>query len=99
MIRAIRVLFRALAALPLLALMSLALASSATAATPRELLDAGRADEAVRLLTPQATGSNAPAYNYLCRAYYSYGDWDNAVRNCERFVYHGLLIAHAAIPP
>ena len=31
--------------------------------TPSELLDAGRADEAIRVLTPQATGNNAAAYN------------------------------------
>jgi tetratricopeptide (TPR) repeat protein len=54
------------------------------AASPRELLDAGRADEALRLLAPQATGHNAEALNYLCRAYFSLNDWDNAVRNCER---------------
>lgn len=53
-------------------------------ATPRELLDAGRADEAVRLLTPQAVGNNATAFNYLGRAYFALGDWDSAVRNCER---------------
>jgi tetratricopeptide (TPR) repeat protein len=59
-------------------------ASLAATASPRELLDAGRADDALRLLTPQATGNNAVAYNYLGRVYYSLHDWDNAVRNCER---------------
>ncbi len=52
--------------------------------TPSELLDAGRADDALRLLTPQATGNNAAAFNYLCRVYFALADWDNAVRNCER---------------
>jgi tetratricopeptide (TPR) repeat protein len=51
---------------------------------PAELLEAGRADEAIRLLTPQATGNNAVAFNYLGRVYFSLGDWDNALRNCER---------------
>lgn len=62
------------------------LSSALFAATPTasELLDAGRADDALRLLTPQATGNNAAAYNYLGRVYYSLHDWDNAVRNCER---------------
>ncbi|HVJ05803.1 MAG TPA: tetratricopeptide repeat protein [Candidatus Saccharimonadales bacterium] len=61
------------------------LAPSAQAETaPRELLDAGRVDDAIRLLTPQASGGNASALNYLCRAYFAVEDWDNAVRNCER---------------
>jgi tetratricopeptide (TPR) repeat protein len=53
---------------------------------PRELLDAGRADDVLRLLAPRATGNNAEALNYLCRAYFSLEDWDNAVRYCERSV-------------
>jgi tetratricopeptide (TPR) repeat protein len=52
--------------------------------SPRELLDSGRADEAIRVLTPLATGNNASAFNYLGRVYYQLKDWDNAVRNCER---------------
>jgi tetratricopeptide (TPR) repeat protein len=51
-----------------------------------ELLEAGRADEAIRTLAPQANGNNAEAYNLLCRAYYSIEDWDNAIRSCERAV-------------
>lgn len=54
------------------------------AASPHELLDAGRADDALRLLTAQAAGSDAVAFNYLCRVFYALGDWDNAVQNCER---------------
>lgn len=56
----------------------------AQAATPRELLDGGRADEALRLLTRQATGNNAAAFNYLCRTHFALGDWDSAIRSCER---------------
>jgi tetratricopeptide (TPR) repeat protein len=56
------------------------------AGTPAELLDAGRADEALRLLAPQASGNNAAAFNFLGRVYFSLEDWDNAVRNCERAV-------------
>ncbi len=70
-----------LALLPLvLLLVSVAHAES----SPRELLDAGRVDDAIRLLTPQAASGNASALNYLCRAYFAIGDWDNAVHNCER---------------
>jgi tetratricopeptide (TPR) repeat protein len=62
----------------------LLLPAALQAATPRELLDGGRADEALRLLIPQATGNHAAAYNYLGRTYFALGDWDDAVRNCER---------------
>jgi tetratricopeptide (TPR) repeat protein len=51
-----------------------------------ELLTAGRADEALRALTPQAAGNNAAAFNLLGRVYFAMEDWDNAVRNCERAV-------------
>jgi tetratricopeptide (TPR) repeat protein len=56
----------------------------AAASSPQELLAAGRVDDALRLLLPLATGNNAEAYNYLGRVYYSMGEWDDAVRNCER---------------
>jgi tetratricopeptide (TPR) repeat protein len=58
--------------------------ASQAAANPKELLDDGRADDALRLLAPQATGNNAEALNDLCRVYFSLSDWDSAVRNCER---------------
>jgi tetratricopeptide (TPR) repeat protein len=61
-------------------------AAGAGAFDPTELLNAGHADEAIRLLTPQATGNNAAAFNYLGRVYFALEDWDNAVRNCERAV-------------
>lgn len=67
-------------------LLFLASASHAATVSARELLDSGRADDALRLLTPQATGDNAAAFNYLGRVYFSLGDWDNAVRNCERAI-------------
>jgi tetratricopeptide (TPR) repeat protein len=65
-------------------LLLLPAAVQAASPAPKELLNAGRADEALRLLAPEATGNNAMAYNYVCRVYFSLGDWDNAVRNCER---------------
>jgi tetratricopeptide (TPR) repeat protein len=59
---------------------------AAGAGDPSELLDAGRADEALRVLTPEAAGNNAAGFNELGRVYYALEDWDNAVRNCERAV-------------
>jgi tetratricopeptide (TPR) repeat protein len=54
------------------------------AANPRELLNSGRADDALRLLTPLAVGNDAVALNYLGRVYFALHDWDNAVQYCER---------------
>jgi tetratricopeptide (TPR) repeat protein len=65
-------------------LLLLSCAAHAANVPAQELLDGGRVDEALRLLTPQAAGNNAAAFNYLGRVYYSLEDWDNAVRNCER---------------
>jgi tetratricopeptide (TPR) repeat protein len=58
--------------------------ASRAAVNPGELLDAGRVDDVICLLTPSAAAGNAQASNYLCRAYYSLGDWDHALQNCER---------------
>lgn len=76
-------LLRGCALLALLALLA-APAVLEAAATPRELLATGRADEAIRVLRPMAAGNNAEAYNLLGRVYYQLGNWNDAVRNCER---------------
>ncbi len=53
--------------------------------TPVELLNTGRADEALRTL--QHTNVNsAEHYNLLCRVYFSLQDYDNAIANGERAV-------------
>ena len=57
-----------------------------TAPVPRELLDSGRADDALRLLNGPSGNRTAETNNYVCRVYYSLQDWDNAVRYCERAV-------------
>ncbi len=52
------------------------------------MLNAGRVDEAIKLLSSQvnANPQNAEAYGQLCRAYYFLEDYDNAISNCERAV-------------
>lgn len=52
------------------------------------LLNAGRADEAIKVLNGQiaANPQNAEAYNLLCRAYYFQENYDPAIANCERAV-------------
>jgi tetratricopeptide (TPR) repeat protein len=85
--RLLRYLPRLLRGLPLGALLLgwlLLPTPSVAAAKPSELLDAGRADEVLRLLAPSAESNHAADLNYSCRAYYQLRDWDNAVRDCER---------------
>src|SRR6266852_2417568 len=52
------------------------------------LLAAGRADDAITTLRSKINSSpnDAQAYNLLCRAYFSMGDWDRGIRACEKAV-------------
>lgn len=52
------------------------------------LLATGRVDEAIAALHGQISASpdDALAHNLLCRAYFSLGDWDRGVGDCERAV-------------
>ncbi len=52
------------------------------------LLAAGRVDEAIATLRGQIDSSpnDALAHNLLCRAYFSLGDWDHGISNCEKAV-------------
>ena len=68
----------------LLGWLALLPSASWAAVKPDALLDAGRADDLLRLLAPRAESNDAAALNYVCRAYYQLRDWDNALRNCER---------------
>lgn len=58
----------------------------AWAATGKELLAAGRADEAISTLKQQtATSPNdAESFNLLCRAYFMAEQWDRGIEACER---------------
>ena len=53
-----------------------------------KLLATGRVDEAITALDGQISASpnDAVAHNLLCRAYFSLGDWDRGVRDCEKAV-------------
>lgn len=59
--------------------------SAAAAATPKELLAAGRVDEAIQVLQQQVKQSplDGEASNLLCRAYFMLDDWDAAIPQCE----------------
>lgn len=56
------------------------------AQTPKELLAAGRVDEAIQTLQEQINRSKAGAetYNLLCRAYFMLDEWDRGIPACER---------------
>ena len=73
--------------LPLLVLL-LCLSVLAAAASPAELLAAGRADEAIAALTARTKSSpnDADAFHLLSRAYYYMDRWDDATAAAERAV-------------
>src|SRR5713226_10116614 len=52
------------------------------------LLAAGRADDAITNLRSKIsiTPNDGVAYNLLCRAYFSMGDWDRGISACEKAV-------------
>ena len=56
------------------------------ATPPKDLLAAGRADEAVEVLQQKIaiSATDAESYNLLCRAYFMLEDWDRGIAACER---------------
>ena len=53
----------------------------------RKLLNDGKVDEAVARLQQNLEATNdAESNNLLCRAYYSVGQWDAAIKHCEHAV-------------
>ena len=56
------------------------------AVPPKELLAAGRVDDAIQTLEQQIGGSptDAESYNLLCRAYFMTEQWDRGITACER---------------
>lgn len=52
------------------------------------LLASGHVDDAIAALKTKLQNSpdDAVAYNLLCRAYFSLGDWDRGISNCEKAV-------------
>src|SRR5581483_2344852 len=56
--------------------------------TAKDLLAAGRVDDAISTLRGQINSSpqSADSYNLLCRAYYALQNWDAAISACQRAV-------------
>jgi tetratricopeptide (TPR) repeat protein len=65
----------------------MSVADTASAA-PEDLLRAGKANDAQRILDAaiQQNPNNAEAYNLLCRLYFQLEQWDNALRMAEKSV-------------
>jgi tetratricopeptide (TPR) repeat protein len=74
-----------LIALLSLVLFPLSLASAQPATGSKDLLAAGRVDDAIQTLEQQVQHSptDAESYNLLCRAYFMAGEWDRGVAECE----------------
>ena len=68
------------------ALLAAWLTTAAAATTPRELLAAGRVDEAIEILDQKIDHSpnDAESLNLLCRAYFMLEEWDRGIAHCER---------------
>jgi tetratricopeptide (TPR) repeat protein len=58
----------------------------AASLTPKQMLAAGRVDEAIPTLQLQIDRDpkDAEAHNLLCRAYFELDEWDRGIPNCER---------------
>src|SRR5271167_2387684 len=68
-----------------------ALSAALAAQTPQELLNSGRADQAIQTLEQQIhTSPTAEAYNLLCRAHFELGAWDAGIPSCEKAVARAL---------
>jgi tetratricopeptide (TPR) repeat protein len=61
-------------------------ASPLFAATPKQLLASGHADEAIQVLEEQTTraGADAESFNLLCRSYFMIEEWDRGIAACEQ---------------
>ena len=67
---------------------ALLLPATQAAASPDDLLAAGRVDDAIASLQAQlkSVPNDAASYHYLCRAYFALGDWNRAISSCEKSV-------------
>lgn len=71
-----------------IAVFGISIANAGADETAPALLADGRVDEAITALHGQisAAPNDALAHNLLCRAYFSLGEWDRGISNCERAV-------------
>src|SRR4030088_3081506 len=69
-------------------LLLIAASTASFADSAKDMLAAGRIDEAIAELTSRLSSAPADAEssNLLCRAYYALGDWDRAESFCRKAV-------------
>lgn len=75
---------RLLLTLLLLATQPLLLRAASTDVSVKEILNAGRVDEAIHALQSEIarSPSDAESYNLLCRAYFMLNEWDPGIEAC-----------------
>jgi tetratricopeptide (TPR) repeat protein len=61
------------------------LPSALLADSAKDLLAAGKVDEAIRILQQETSGpvADAESFNLLCRAYFMIDEWDRGIPHCE----------------
>src|ERR1700736_2741052 len=66
--------------------LALSLPARAAGDSPKDLLAAGRVDDAIQTLKQQISHSptDAEANNLLCRTYFMFEEWDQGISACER---------------
>src|SRR5258705_713770 len=64
------------------------LSLAALADSPKDMLAAGRVDDAITALNGQTSSNprDAESMHLLCRAYFQYEDWDRAESRCKRAI-------------
>src|ERR1700674_3886127 len=69
-------------------LLLIASSTASVADSAKDMLAAGRIDEAIAELTSRisSTPADAESSNLLCRAYFALGDWDRAESSCGKAV-------------
>ena len=79
---------RCLLSLLVIGVVGVSIATAGADETAPSLIANGRVDEAIASLHGQISASpnDAQAHNLLCRAYFSLGEWDRGISDCERAV-------------
>lgn len=79
---------RCLVSIAVIFIFSVSIATAGADETAPSLIANGRVDEAIATLHGQISASpnDAQAHNLLCRAYFSLGEWDRGISDCEKAV-------------
>src|SRR5579884_1061695 len=79
---------RCLLSIIVLGIFSASIATAGADETAPLLIANGRVDDAIAALHGQISASpnDAMAHNLLCRAYFSVGQWDSGISECEKAV-------------